>query len=50
MKFIILAMIAVLITGALLPSTMTYGATAFLNGMCIIGACVLSYGLGKVQP
>lgn len=49
MKILITILICVLVAGALLPSTMSYGATAFLNGMCIVGACVLSYGLGKIE-
>jgi hypothetical protein len=49
MKFIILAIITVLIAGSLLPSTMAYGITTFLNGACILGACVLSYNLGALS-
>jgi hypothetical protein len=49
MIYLTLLSILILVVGALLPSTMSYGVTTFLNGMCIFGACVLSYNLGKIQ-
>lgn len=49
MKALISLVIAALIIVALAPSTMSYGITAFLNGVCITAACGLSFALGQLS-